>query len=824
MRILVTRAEPEAQRFAAQLAAHGIEAVIAPLMSVESLDAPLPLDQVQALVFTSANGVRAFAAREARRDLSAYAVGEATAAAAREAGFANVVSAGSDAEGLAALLLGRVAPAQGALLHVTGADQAGDIAGVLRARGFEVRQAALYRAAAAAELPPEARAALEAGDVAGVALFSPRSAGIFADLAAAAGLGPKLAALDAFCLSRAVAAALEGKSSFRAVRIAARPNAEALIALIGGAETEERKPMNDEPVSTPNEAERIIAAFGGIRPMAKALGIAVTTVQGWKERGAIPLKRMAEIRESASRAGIDLEAALAEPATEPPAAIPGDEPAAPASAHARPDERLEAVAAEKIAPSPEAGLRAAESAPPPPPQFDSPPPPRPLEAGRMRWAWFGAGFGAAFVAGIIVAALLGIGGRGGASTERQGALDRLQSRINSVTTQLEEQQKRQQADAAQLQTRLNRIEQAERAIGEQRERLAGLAASAAALAARIEKLDTDMKGLARRTPASPDELKGLRAQLDALAKRVEALPKEAPGGEALAALAAQMKQAGERVAALERRLGELAQARPGAESEMKSALDKQAAEAKAALEKQSAEAKAALERLAAETRAAGQKLAGEAEQLKKDLAALQSRVGTIDEQVRRAGSAVNETGTLIVALGQLRRAVQDGAAYRAALDAAQALGKERKEFEAGLAMLAARADQGVPTVAQLRQRFDKLSVGVLRAATEAKPDADVWDRIWARVSSLVTVRRTGEVEGAGAAAVLSRAEAALARGDLAAAAKEMDTLAGPARAAAEAWLADARARLVTDAALAEIERAALGLLGRPEAAKRGQKP
>ena len=796
MRILITRPELEAQRFAAQLDGHGIASVIAPLMSIEPVESPLPpLAAVQALIFTSANGVRAFSARETRRDLPAYAVGEATAAAARDAGFANAISAGGDAEGLAALLADRIDPAKGPLLHIAGADQAGDLPGVLRARGYELQQAVLYRAVAAPELPALARAAIESGGVSGVALFSPRSAAIFADRAAAAGLGANLASLDAYCLSRAVAAALEGKATFRAVRVAARPHAEALIAAIRAADTEERKPMNDEPVSTPNEAERIIAAFGGIRPMAKALGIAVTTVQGWKERGAIPLKRMGEIRESAARVGIDLAAALAEPPTEPPAAE-AESPPAPSA---------ETIAAEKVSAGPEPGLRAAEAAPPPPPRLDAPPPPRPFEPGRMRWAMFGAGFGAAFVAGIIVAVVFGIGGRSGGESDRQGALDRLQSRINNVTAQLEEQQKRQQAEAAQVQTRLNRIEQAERAIGEQRERLAGLAASAAALAARIEKIDTDLKALAQRTTAGPEALKGLREQVDALARRVEALPKEAPGGEALAALSAQLKQAGERMAALERRLGELAQARPGAESEMKSALEKQAADGKAALD-----------RLAAEARAQGEKLAGEAAQLKKDLAALQSRVGAVAEEVRRAGSAVNETGTLIVALGQLRRAVQEGAAYRPALDAAKALAKERKEFEPGLAMLEARADQGVPTAAQLRQRFDRLAVSVLRAASAAKPDADVWDRIWARVSSLVTVRRVGEVEGEGAAAALSRAESALARGDLGEAAKQLNTLAGPARAAAEGWLADARARLVTDAAMAEIERAALGLLGRSD--------
>ena len=700
-----------------------------------------------------------------------------------------------------AALLGAVSIQRRARCCTHGVDRAGDLAGVLAPAASTCSRpcsTAPWRRRSC----PAARAAPHSGSARGVALFSPRSAGILLERVAAAGLGTKLATLDAFCLSRAVAAVLEGKAPWRAIRVAARPNAEALIALIRAQRSEERKPMNEEPVSTPNEAERIIAAFGGIRPMAKALGLAFTTVQGWKERGAIPLKRMAEIRESAARAGIDLEAALAEPPTEPPAEFAEVEP--PPPPHARPDERIEALAAEKISPGPEPGLRAAEAAPPPPPSFDAPPPPRAGDPGRRRWAMFGAGVGAAFVAGVIIAALIGIGGRGGGEAERQNALDRLQSRINSVTAQLEEQQKRQQADAAQLQTRLNRIDAAERAIGEQRERLAGLAGSAAALAARIEKLDTDLKGLAQRAPASAGELRGLREQMEALAKRVEALPKEAPGGEALAGLAAQLKQAGERMTALERRIGEVAQARPAGEGELK-----------AALERQAAEAKAAVERIAAEMRAQSQKLAAEAEQMKKDIGALQARVGALDEAVRRAGSASNETATLIVALGQLRRAVQDGAAYRVAFDAAKSLAKDRKEFEPALAMLAARADQGVPTAVQLRQRFDRLSIDVLRAAAAAKPDADFWDRVWARLSTLVTVRRVGEVPGESVAALLSRAEAALARGDLAEAAKQMGALSGPARTAAERWIADARARLVTDAALAELERAALGLLSLP---------
>src|ERR1043166_2172034 len=105
MRILVTRPDPEASRFAAQLREHGIDALVAPLMIVEPTDAQLPaLDGIQALIFTSANGVRAYIARGGRADLPAYAVGEATAAAARTAGFAKAISAGSDWQGLSALL------------------------------------------------------------------------------------------------------------------------------------------------------------------------------------------------------------------------------------------------------------------------------------------------------------------------------------------------------------------------------------------------------------------------------------------------------------------------------------------------------------------------------------------------------------------------------------------------------------------------------------------------------------------------------------------------------------------------------------------------
>ncbi|MEZ5648797.1 MAG: hypothetical protein R3E60_07710 [Alphaproteobacteria bacterium] len=52
--------------------------------------------------------------------------------------------------------------------------------------------------------------------------------------------------------------------------------------------------------------DAVIAAFGGIRPMATKLGISFTTVQGWKTRAQIPPARWPEVEAAAKANGIDL--------------------------------------------------------------------------------------------------------------------------------------------------------------------------------------------------------------------------------------------------------------------------------------------------------------------------------------------------------------------------------------------------------------------------------------------------------------------------------------------------------------------------------------
>lgn len=64
--------------------------------------------------------------------------------------------------------------------------------------------------------------------------------------------------------------------------------------------------MTDDQQDTIGNATAIIERFGGIRPMANKMNIPVTTVQGWKQRNAIPVSRRDDIIKAAVKNRLDL--------------------------------------------------------------------------------------------------------------------------------------------------------------------------------------------------------------------------------------------------------------------------------------------------------------------------------------------------------------------------------------------------------------------------------------------------------------------------------------------------------------------------------------
>ncbi|TNE37118.1 MAG: hypothetical protein EP348_06135 [Alphaproteobacteria bacterium] len=234
MKILITRPEPDASRLLGILKKLGHEGVLAPLMTIEMLpEATVDLENLQALLVTSANGARALGKATTRRDVRVFAVGETTADAARAEGFRDVTVSGGNVEKLAEDVIAKLKPDEGRLLHVAGSKVAGDLEGLLTAAEFSFSRTILYEAKPARDLGREARSALEKGEIGAALFYSPRTAAIFENIIVNTGLSAALGSVMALCLSEAVAENLDGLS-FAELRVAAKPNQENLLALLAG--------------------------------------------------------------------------------------------------------------------------------------------------------------------------------------------------------------------------------------------------------------------------------------------------------------------------------------------------------------------------------------------------------------------------------------------------------------------------------------------------------------------------------------------------------------------------------------------------------------
>ena len=144
MRLVVTRPAADAERTAVALRLRGHAVTVAPVLHVESLPgAPISDGPWAAILVTSANAAPAVAAHARFAELRALpvlAVGERSAQAMREAGFADVSSSDGTAGDLVRLAAAR--PGLGLpLLYLAGEDRSRDIAADLGAQNIPVRTA-----------------------------------------------------------------------------------------------------------------------------------------------------------------------------------------------------------------------------------------------------------------------------------------------------------------------------------------------------------------------------------------------------------------------------------------------------------------------------------------------------------------------------------------------------------------------------------------------------------------------------------------------------------------------------------------------------------
>jgi len=212
VKVLILRPQPGAGETAARAGAMGLDPVVAPLFTIRPIawTPPAPAG-FGAVLLTSANAARlAGGGMTPFLSLPCYAVGERTAAAAREAGFRDIRTGPGDGEALSRMI---AAEGSGPAFHPCGREH----------RAFDnVLSLPVYAADAAEHLPDPAASAIAQGAIA--LLHSPRAAALFAQLA-----GPLRSAVQVVAISPAAAEA--AGAGWRSRRVAESPRDHALLEL-----------------------------------------------------------------------------------------------------------------------------------------------------------------------------------------------------------------------------------------------------------------------------------------------------------------------------------------------------------------------------------------------------------------------------------------------------------------------------------------------------------------------------------------------------------------------------------------------------------------
>lgn len=245
LRVLVTRPEPGNTRTAALLRARGHQPVAMPLTRTVPLAAGHDIihgTRAGAYVVTSASAMHHWPSPESepgRLSVPLYAVGEATAQAARDNGFENVTVGPGDADSLAGMIIGDVETGRlvlsGAMpaIYVTGRVRRPRVETLLHRQNLPLRIAEIYDTENMSYSTDYIEELFAAESCLAVLLYSHHAAMLI--MQHLERLDPDKALKDCvfLCLSSNVATAIPDRFRDRA-RIAAAPNEADLLAQLDG--------------------------------------------------------------------------------------------------------------------------------------------------------------------------------------------------------------------------------------------------------------------------------------------------------------------------------------------------------------------------------------------------------------------------------------------------------------------------------------------------------------------------------------------------------------------------------------------------------------
>jgi hypothetical protein len=197
--------------------------------------------------------------------------------------------------------------------------------------------------------------------------------------------------------------------------------------------------------------------------------------------------------------------------------------------------------------------------------------------------------------------------------------------------------------------------------------------------------------------------------------------------------------------------------------------------------------------------------------LSEAIAGLTTRLAALDKQVHAETASDPATVAAVLALLQIREAIEVGRPFAAEYNTLLALAQSRPEIAAAAAALAEAATTGVAGRVALAERLRQLAPQI---ATAAAPESEPgWrSEVKTQLQSLVTIRRVDGPGQSPAEAAVATAQRDVAGGDLAGAVAALGELGGANAAAAEPWLKMARQRLQVETALRRVETLAAAQL------------
>lgn len=237
LRALITRPILDSRPLAEKLTEKGYKVTVEPMLEIKFRDESInELEKAlkkspQAILATSANGIRALSKLSKRRDFNIITVGDATRHIALKLGFNNTKSAGGDVTGMYRYVMRNLKPVDGNIVHLSGSQIAGDIKTMLEREGFSVKRIILYDAEPVEKFSKKLKKELKEDEIDVALFFSTRTLRTFIEIAEKEGLINHFAKIKAFCLSKRIADEAT-KMKWAKIHTAKLPTSASLLSLI----------------------------------------------------------------------------------------------------------------------------------------------------------------------------------------------------------------------------------------------------------------------------------------------------------------------------------------------------------------------------------------------------------------------------------------------------------------------------------------------------------------------------------------------------------------------------------------------------------------